>query len=105
MGNRLEKTDTATSTCFNANGNRLPDSPGGTYTWDPQNRMYSCTYQDQTTTFTHGSDGLRSSMTVGVTPYYGTMLVQVKFQPNFRTSLLNVTTTYMIGPTGSMCRL
>jgi RHS repeat-associated protein len=135
MGNRLARTDTVGSTTntnsysydaanrltgvsqnggaaapvtSDADGNTLSDSSGRTYTWDSQNRMASCTYQGQTTTFTYGSDGLRRSMTVGgITTYYaydGTMLVQ-EFQRNVQTGLLNVTTTYMIGPMGPICRI
>jgi hypothetical protein len=73
-----------------------------------QNRMASCTYQGQTTTFTYGSDGLRRSMTVGgVTTDYaydGTMLVR-ELQINQQTGLLAPSVTYMIGPMGPCCRI
>jgi RHS repeat-associated protein len=93
---------------FDADGNTLSDSSGRTYTWDSQNRMVSCTYQGQTTTFTYGADGLRRSMTVnGITTYYaydGTMLVQ-EFQTNAQTGQAAVTATYMLGPSGPICRI
>jgi RHS repeat-associated protein len=61
-----------------------------------------------TTKFTYGADGLRRSMTVnGITTYYaydGTMLVQ-EFQTNAQTGRLAPTATYMLGPSGPICRI
>jgi hypothetical protein len=48
---------------FDANGNTLTDASGRTYTWDSENRMTSCTYNGDTTTYTYGYDGLRRSST------------------------------------------
>jgi RHS repeat-associated protein len=99
---------TATAITSDADGNTLTDESGRTYTWDSQNRMTSCTYNGTTTTFTYGSDGLRRSMTLnGVTTYYaydGTTLIQ-EFQTNIQTGNLDVTTTYMTGPMGPICRI
>jgi RHS repeat-associated protein len=70
--------------------------------------MASCTYQGQTTTFKYGADGLRRSMTVGGTTtnyaYDGTMLLR-ELQTNTQTGLLAPTATYMVGPSGPICRI
>jgi RHS repeat-associated protein len=84
MGNRLSRTVNgiqegytynnanmlltrgAASYTNDANGNTLTDGASNrSMTWDSQNRMASCTYAGQTSTFTYGADGLRRRMVTG----------------------------------------
>ncbi|MBI3947015.1 MAG: RHS repeat protein [Armatimonadetes bacterium] len=49
-----------------AAGNTLTDAAAGrSMDWDCQNRMVECVYNNTTSTFTYGADGLRRSKTVG----------------------------------------
>jgi len=120
MGNRVQKTDSATGTTgYTVDAaNRLLTAGANTYTsdldgntssdgtrtsvWDSQNRLVSCTANGVTSMYTYGADGLRRSSTVnGVTTYYvydGTMLVR-EMQQNAQRQL-QATATYLCGPRG-----
>jgi len=117
MGNRLS-LNTTTTYGYNAanmlttinsqpyatydyNGNQLAGG-GRTNVWDSQNRLFSCTYDNVTSAFTYGADGLRRSMTVGnnLTVHYaldGQSVVQEGHldQGDFVTDV-----TYLLGPRG-----
>jgi len=86
---------------YDANGNQLSGG-GRTNVWDSQNRLVSCTYDNVTSAFTYGSDGLRRLMTVGNNPtvHYaldGQNVVQEGHldQGDFVTDV-----TYLLGPRG-----
>ena len=87
---------------FDANGNTLTDASGRTYTWDSENRMTSCTYNGDTTTYAYGYDGLRRSSTKdSVTTNYvydGTNLV-AEMRPNANGNLV-IVTDYLLGSQG-----
>jgi RHS repeat-associated protein len=87
---------------FDANGNTLTDASGRSYTWDSENRMVSCTYNGDTTTYTYGYDGLRRSSTKdSVTTNYvydGTNLV-AEMRPNASGTLV-IVTSYLLGAQG-----
>ena len=68
--NMLERVNSQTQNYFNdENGNTLSGG-GRTCVWDSQNRLAECVYNNKTSTFTYGADGLRRSMTVddGINP-------------------------------------
>ena len=81
----------------------LQPTPGGgrTNVWDSQNRLVSCTYNGQTSTFTYGADGLRRSMTTnGVTTNFaldGQNVVQEMQNGTYKA-------TYINGARGVECR-
>jgi len=86
---------------YDYNGNQLAGG-GRTNVWDSQNRLFSCTYDNVTSAFAYGADGLRRSMTVGNNPtvHYaldGQNVVQEGHldQGDFVTDV-----TYLLGPRG-----
>ncbi len=120
MGNRAQKTDSATGTtgytvdaanrlltagantyASDLDGNTLTDGTR-TNVWDSQNRLVSCTSGGVTSTYTYGADGLRRSATVnGTTTYYvydGQTLIR-EMQQNAQ-GVLQSTATYLCGPRG-----
>ena len=129
MGNRLAKTDNVTGNetygynnanmllnrngqgyTNDANGNTLTGG-GRTSTWDSQNRMVQCVYNNKTSNFTYGSDHLRRRMSVTnadgttTTDYIldGQNIIQelakLPGQSNY-----SLTATYLQGASGPMYR-
>jgi RHS repeat-associated protein len=130
MGNRLSKTDNwagSENYTYNAanmllsrggqaytndaNGNTLTGG-GRTNTWDSQNRLVNCVYNNGSTTstssFTYGADGLRREATFnGNSTHYaldGPSVVREFAQDSQNPNLLTVAATYLIGPQGPMYR-
>jgi hypothetical protein len=58
--NRLTSFDGGSST-YDANGNTLSSWSQRTFQWDSQNRLRQCVWNNYTTSFTYGPDGLRRS--------------------------------------------
>jgi hypothetical protein len=71
------------------------DASGRAFTWDSENRMTSCTYNGDTTTYAYGYDGLRRSSTKDSYVYDGTNLV-AEMRPNASGNLVT-TTIYLLG--------
>ncbi len=71
-------------------------------TWDSQNRLASCAYGGQTSTFTYGADGLRRRMVTGskTVDYLldGQNVVREYTTQNGQQPV--VSATYLIGPRG-----
>ncbi len=93
-----------------ANGNTLTDA-SHTNKWDSQNRLVSSLSNGKTSDFRYGADGLRRKMSVTnggqttpntITHYgYDTTNVVRKWEENIA-GVLNVSATYLLGPSGPM---